>query len=412
MLEVGAQTQGIGLLLGAVWQFLGVSILCDVHLCPALENLSEQLKIPTALAAASLLSFGSSAPELIIATFGAVSSKVELSVPAVLVSALIAFAAIPPMVVWSVGSITLQVKEVVRDALCYAVGLVLFIVINQQAAVGIFGASALVMSYVAYLCIVYRTSLPEEAREEDREEGKAVETDSTGSTTSGQVEATPASVASASGALDAALLEKEGDEEEEVGPILSALQKPFEIVFSYTISDPENVYSAFLQSMAWLCALSYGALLCADRLSSVWGLSQSTAGVTLLAWGGQLPDAIAAVALAKRGMPDEAISQAIASQVINVTIGLGAPFLVYTCITGKPTATAHRQTFVAVAATVLLSVVAYLASMSPNWKTRQDSWRLTATITKGRAVCLAACFSVLYLGIIVFGELQHHQIFS
>jgi len=410
MLEVAAQTQGVGLLLAAVWQFLGVSILCDVHLCPALENLSEQLKIPTALAAASLLAFGSSAPELILATFGAVSSKVELSVPAVLVSALIAFAAIPPMVVWSVGSITLQVKEVVRDALCYAVGLVLFIAINEQAAVGILSAATLVVSYVAYLCIVYRTSLPE-VRREDCEEGKTVETDSTGSTTSSQAQTTIATAPSTSAQLDAALLEKEADDEEEVGPMLQALQKPFEVAFKYTISDPENVYSAFLQSMAWLCALSYGALLCADRLSSVWGLSQSTAGVTLLAWGGQLPDAIAAVALAKRDMPDEAISQAIASQVINVTIGLGAPLLVYTWITGKPTATAHRSTFVMIAATVLLSVVAYLASMSPNWKT-QEGWRLTATITKGRAVFLAACFSVLYLGIIAFGELQHHRISS
>lgn len=241
MLEVAAQTQGVGLLLAAVWQFLGVSILCDVHLCPALENLSEQLKIPTALAAASLLAFGSSAPELILATFGAVSSKVELSVPAVLVSALIAFAAIPPMVVWSVGSITLQVKEVVRDALCYAVGLVLFIAINEQAAVGILSAATLVVSYVAYLCIVYRTSLPE-VRREDCEEGKTVETDSTGSTTSSQAQTTIATAPSTSAQLDAALLEKEADDEEEVGPMLQALQKPFEVAFKYTISDPKCVF--------------------------------------------------------------------------------------------------------------------------------------------------------------------------
>jgi len=45
------------------------------------------------------------------------------------------------------------------------------------------------------------------------------------------------------------------------------------------------------------------------------------------------------VSVAKSGKPDEATTQAIASQLIKVSIGLGMPFALYNIIQGKPTVT-------------------------------------------------------------------------
>lgn len=434
--------EGVAFLICASYIFLGVSILCDVHLCPALDKLCDYLNMPTSLAAATFISFGSSAPELIISTLGAAGDKTELSIPAVLISALIAFAAIPVMVVWSTGPITLQVRGVVRDAIAYTIALVMFIVFNQGPEIGLWQASSLVAAYLVYLVVVYNTrtvGAEEEYQAADGElqrkpaaqgdevvnvlthcnagwlafadwgsalspvhaavDGSGASTASTGSTAANGVQE-----------LQQALLEKseEADDEEESGPIMTALSLPFNKLFTLTI--PDGSIGAFSMSMAWLCVLSYVAMWLAEQIAESWRLSNATAGITLLAWGGQLPDAIAAMALAKAGKPDEAISQAIASQVINVSIGIGLPLVLWNLIAGRPSVTQSHTTNLMVAVCVLVSIVLYLASIAPanrkfysSLMTAHES-HIVGTLTNFRAFLLAVGFAGCYAGSIVVAE--------
>ena len=53
-------------------------------------------------------------------------------------------------------------------------------------------------------------------------------------------------------------------------------------------------------------------------------------GTYVIAVGAQIPDTLAAVAFARRGQGSMAIASAIGSQVINVLIGLGLPWLIAT----------------------------------------------------------------------------------
>merc|ERR1712232_830394 len=121
---------------------------------------------PTALAAATFISFGSSAPEIIISAVGAQTNKTELSIPALLVSALIAFGAIPPMVVWAAGDLTLLVGNVIRDALAYAIALVMFIIYSQGPEINALQAASLVVAFLVYLVVVYVTRPMEEQEDE------------------------------------------------------------------------------------------------------------------------------------------------------------------------------------------------------------------------------------------------------
>eukprot|EP00401_Gymnodinium_catenatum_P040855 CAMPEP_0117608052 /NCGR_PEP_ID=MMETSP0784-20121206/80600_1 /TAXON_ID=39447 /ORGANISM="" /LENGTH=410 /DNA_ID=CAMNT_0005411295 /DNA_START=92 /DNA_END=1324 /DNA_ORIENTATION=+ len=404
----------------ACYIFFGVSILCDAHLCPALDKLCERLKIPTALAAATLLSFGSSAPELVISTIGAAGNKTELSSPAVLVSALIAFGAIPPMVVFTVGPITLHLREVVRDALCYVAALVMFMLYNRNPEIGALDASSLLAAYVVYLGIVW---VSEKCVTEPHDCEFAIEAAvavpdqasnaSTASTTSETPkDSRPHDLAKPLLASEENKEEEEKEEDnEEQGCLMRILSCPFEVAFDMSI--PLGAFSGFTMSMVWLSVLSYFAMECAEEVADVWQISPATAGVTLLAWGGQLPDAIAAVALAKDGKPDDAISQAIASQVINVSLGMGLPLLAYTLITGKPTVTSNNDTVSAIALVLIVSIVVYLAAMTPS-RTDLKNWhpgehKLAATITRPRAIAISLFFIVLYAGSITVGEF-HHQL--
>ena len=83
-------------LIGGVLVFLALAIVCDEYMCPCIEAICERLEIPDDIAGASLLALGSSAPEIIMNATGTFAGKIDLSLPAVLSSGLIAFGFIPP----------------------------------------------------------------------------------------------------------------------------------------------------------------------------------------------------------------------------------------------------------------------------------------------------------------------------
>jgi len=48
----------------AFFVFLGLALICDDYLCPAIDIICENLQITSDIAGATLLAFGSSAPEI------------------------------------------------------------------------------------------------------------------------------------------------------------------------------------------------------------------------------------------------------------------------------------------------------------------------------------------------------------
>merc|ERR1712048_542809 len=147
------------------------------------------------------------------------------------------------------------------------------------------------------------------------------------------------------------------------------------------------------------------AMLLAEKIAGSWGISDATAGITLLAWGGQLPDTLAAVSLAKAGKPDEAISQAISSQVINISIGIGLPLLIHGFVTGEPTVTENHMTILLIAIAVFASIVVYLASITPLdlrtyrvWLNPRHKGVLIGRLCNTRATMISVVFVACYAG--------------
>merc|ERR1719468_517579 len=172
---------------------------------------------------------------------------------------------------------------------------------------------------------------------------------------------------------------------------------------------PQGPVGAFGMSLAWLCILSYAVMVLTEGIAESWNISKATAGITLLAWGGQLPDALAAVSLAKSGKPDEAITQAIASQVINVSLGFGMPLLVFNIVQGEPVVTPGRSVILAISMAVLASIVLYLVSLAPMglkccWQQSSQRELLVGLMTKMRANMLVVGFIVCYSVSIAFAE--------
>ena len=114
-------------ILGAFFVFLGLAIICDDFLCPPIDVLCSRFSIPDDIAGATLLAFGSSAPEIFMNISATASGKVDLSLPAILGSAIIAFGFIPAICSFSVKNpMSLSTWAVVRDAGMFLVCLGLF----------------------------------------------------------------------------------------------------------------------------------------------------------------------------------------------------------------------------------------------------------------------------------------------
>merc|ERR1711871_418095 len=70
------------------------------------------------------------------------------------------------------------------------------------------------------------------------------------------------------------------------------------------------------------------------QLVYVLGVPQSLSGMTLIALGAEIPDCVASMALAKKGEGPAAISNCLNSQIINLLVGLGLPYLIYDIVHG------------------------------------------------------------------------------
>lgn len=87
----------IASIVGLLIIFIFVFVVCDKHLIPCIEVFIQGYNIPEEIAAVTLVAFGSACPELMLNTVGVIENTSDLSLPAVLGSAMIAFGLIPSL---------------------------------------------------------------------------------------------------------------------------------------------------------------------------------------------------------------------------------------------------------------------------------------------------------------------------
>ncbi|KAF0697634.1 Aste57867_11683 [Aphanomyces stellatus] len=340
--DIAVSTGGLLLL------FLGLAIICDDYLVPAIELLCERLSIPDDAAGASFLAFGSAAPEIVlnaVATAEGRLESMEATVSAIQGSAMIAFAVIPALCVLVISTpLAVSWAPMLRDSGAYILSLGALVVVMHDSVVTAVEALVLCGIYVVYLLVIF---LPLYCQPKH----SAFVTNSADAAASpllGPHHATSrsppptygATITMSTAALDDPLVDP--SEQDELPRtwlqfVLQVLSEPFHLAFQLTLPTRDgDTYStrhlyllALALSIGYVALFSAGALYLTRRLSSALGLSSTTAGATLLALGAQIPDTMASVSLARAGHADAAVCNAIGSQVINVTLGSGLPWALY-----------------------------------------------------------------------------------
>nr|XP_026693871.1 sodium/potassium/calcium exchanger 2 [Ciona intestinalis] len=120
------------------------------------------------------------------------------------------------------------------------------------------------------------------------------------------------------------------------------LSFPWICAYTWTIPDcskPDTrkwYLFSFFMSILWIASISYVMVAAVEIIGCLLGVDTYTMGLLVIAVGTSVPDALSSILVAREGYGDMAVSNAIGSNVFDINLGLGLPFLIASLITSEP----------------------------------------------------------------------------
>lgn len=118
-----------------------------------------------------------------------------------------------------------------------------------------------------------------------------------------------------------------------LGWLIFPLSFPWRLSFRLTILDCSVDHRrkwwpvTFITAIIWISGISYIMVEAARLSGCLLGIPAPVMGLTVLAAGTSVPDALASISVARDGAGDMAVSNAIGSNVFDILLGLGFPWL-------------------------------------------------------------------------------------
>jgi len=332
--------------------FVGLAIVCDEYMVPSLETLCRRWGIREDVAGATFMAFGSAAPEIIVnavATIQAMNGgsagdaqTTNLGVSAIIGSGMIAFSMIPATCAFSSAEpLMLKRRPLMRDEGFYMLSLLTLIFIIWDGVVVFQECVLLVSVYVCYLCVVIfaapvrllygrsSTWLPPIVNcginlQEPMLSSPAGEPNFEDVEESGKV-------------ID----DEEQEETSIMGSVVNVFAFPLKCLFTITCPNAEegsrfeNLYLfTFIMTFVWVSIFSYVLSSIIERWVALSGVNMAVFGLILVSLGAEIPDTIESVSVARKGYGSMAVANCQGTQVINIALGLGIPWLL-TCGTSN-----------------------------------------------------------------------------
>jgi len=307
------------LMWGIFYMFWGLAIVCDDYFVTSLEDISEALSLTPDVAGATFMAAGSSAPELFTSIMGVFAVKNDVGIGTIVGSAVFNLCCIiGGTALFTPFVLKLDWKPITRDSLFYALSIAGMIYVLNDGQIVLVEAIMLMALYVVYVTFMFFNGPIMNSITRCVGENPAQQVDDD---------------------------EKKEEEEEDDGgdsPIAKALARPLFLAFEVTIPNcslPHNkgrYLVTFFASIFWIGVLSYFLVTWASKLGCLWDIHPAIMGVTVLAAGTSVPDAIGSLLVARDGQGDMAVSNAIGSNVFDILLGLGLPWALGVSITGEP----------------------------------------------------------------------------
>lgn len=315
--------------------------ICDCYFVPSLESIVDKLHIPNDVASWTLVALGSSAPRAcvsFIATFLIVdASGVGVVIGSGIFNVLF-IVGVTGLVACREGqSLRIWWYPLLRDSFFYGLAVVELLLILADEAVAWHEALLLPLTYLAYGASVRfggrlagRLGLAGAPAAAGGSAGGAA-----AGAGGGRGEGAGGGAEEPGGAPGGG---EPGEPELRPRPLAAALRDPLAALLEAAMPAAE-ARPALLLGLALACVLAatYAVVDSAGRAGRVLNLPPAVVGLSLLAVGTSIPDALGSVAVARQGEGDLAVANALGASVFDIVVGLGGPWTLRCLTSGSIT---------------------------------------------------------------------------
>jgi Ca2+/Na+ antiporter len=144
--------------------------------------------------------------------------------------------------------------------------------------------------------------------------------------------------------------------------------KPFDILLSkFFLSERHYIFNFFI-SIIFIGGLSWVLVESAVMISNILHIPKAIIALTVLAIGTSIPDLISSIIVARQGRGGMAISNALGSNIFDILIGLGIPWMIILLLTDGPLVVGKENLFSSVILLFASVLVVLFILLVRKWK--------------------------------------------
>ena len=286
--------------------FIILAKVCDNYFVDSLDIIAKKWKMSSDAAGATLMAVGSSAPELFVALFSVImpgEGNEAIGVGNIVGSAIFNILAITGAV-GIVKASKLAWRPIIRDLVFYVISIGLLIWVFISGSFGYLETIIFLSFYTIYVIVVikWKKMFPP---------------------TKSEIEITKYENS----------YKKTTEKKEEKW--MQKIGKPIDFILKIIFPSQKYFYLVFIISIIIIAGISWVLVESAVHISDILHIPKAIVALTVLAVGTSVPDLISSVIVAKENRGGMAISNGIGSNIFDILVGLGFPFLIMIIISGK-----------------------------------------------------------------------------
>ncbi len=284
-----------------VLSFYLLAKIVDDYFVAALDQIAEKLKMSNDAAGATLMAVGSSAPELFVALFAVFrpGDHEAVGIGNIVGSALFNLLAIIGVSAF-VRKAVIAKQAVLRDLFFYAVAVILLLLTLIDGKVTYSESGLLIGIYLIYVLIVVKWRKIFKYKDPD----------------------------------DDVITETQKNNSKTKKTFFQKLVRPIDYMINIFFPPIKYHIPVFFISIIFIAGISWLLVESAVQIARIAEISETIIALTVLAAGTSVPDLISSVVVAKQGRGGMAISNAVGSNIFDILIGLGLPFLLIIFFSG------------------------------------------------------------------------------
>jgi len=330
--------------------FVALAFVCDDYFIPSLKEITTKFQLTSDVGGTTLMAAGSSAPEFFTSFIGVFITESDLGLGAIVGSAVFNMLFVTAVCGLFAGCVLqLTPWPLVRDCVCYILGIIALVAVTYDQVIYWYEGALLVSMYFLYLVLMYFNSSlegylnrlkgakegdPDVVNNERSNNEKKPLLKSHYEDDEEKLNLLEEEVQIIDGCDNSPFSVPQGF----VSRVLWILTLPISCLFYITIPNCcsnrwEKWYLiSFFVSVVWIALLAYALVWMVLTIGFTIGIPDVIMGLTFLAAGNSTADGISSLIVARQGNGDMAVANAVRSNLFDILLCLGLPWLVKTTV--------------------------------------------------------------------------------